>query len=1275
MFNRKLQKLIRDPKLFFSDMAIKRGRKIGALKPKKNNGNFQYTVVSAVYNVGRYLEDYFKSITEQTLDFGKHIHLILVDDGSTDNSAEIIKKWQTRFPDNITYIWKENGGQASARNMGMLSVKTEWVTFIDPDDFIEIDYFNQIDNLMYKNGAKNISMVSCNFIFYIEDKKTYSNTHPLNYRFKDGDKILPVMQMEKNPQLHVNSVIFKRDVILENNVLFDDRIKPNFEDGHFVANFIMAAPESSIAFCSKAKYFYRKRSDGTSSLDTSWEKIGKYSDVLEYGYLDLLEKFDKVGEIPKSIQWTILYDLIWHFKRLVQHPEKLNILNKEQKEHYYNLLERIINYIDPKQIIDFNLGGAWFYHKVGMLGLFKNQEPPFQIIYVEQYDFSKDQVLLRYFSSKDEIEKITIDGKDIVPDFAKTMMHDFVGRTFCNERRLWVHLPDGAKEIKVDIGSFPTKISLGGRQSNKGLLIKEIKSFFKNSIPKFEIDAQFSDAWIFMDRDIQADDNAEHLYRYVKNKYPEQKIFFVLRQDSHDWTRLESEQFNLIDFGSEKHEKALQSCAKIISSHADHYVTNYLGKNMLRGRHFVFLQHGVTKDDLSAWLNAKEQIDCIITTSNPEKQSLCENGTRYKFTEKEVVLTGFPRHDLLLNKSKNTNTTILFMPTWRKNIVGNRIAGGSDFEYNDDFVKTEFFIHWQDVLTSSRLKEISEKYNANIIFFPHAYIQPYIDSFNLPEYVKVMNHVTGSMQKLFIDANILVTDYSSVAFEMAVQKKSAIYYQFDEESFFSGSHNYVKGYFDYREHGFGPVVINQNELFSALTTQLDLACLPDATTLARMDMAFPYQDGGNCERTYQAISALDAPRAPNFINEPLLIAYATQATASKRWDLAEKRWQQVHGLRDKNHHISACFNLAKALRMQGKYENSLAYLDEYDALASAINLPISFETTIERAELLMATENWSKALSLWIQLQENKEGYLPLRHLDCLASMADWNAVLRLTSHSSFVNLPLHIQAVGYATVHRAKGEWSKLITKLADIIESFDSKSLHEYKPQLLLAQAYRELELFEKADELISAYEKHTKSDIACIYEIILLAAAKKDFKKAVMIIDKVFTTSNDLPEALALCLIKSLRQTEKHERVAKIGSIFLTKYPNNMQLVCECGQEALSLKQWPDAISIWSKGIGKILDAPYRLALAYRMNGQVEQGFIALQQSEIRTPNDLNEWKLMAELAELTGHWDEAVRCWRGVLRYYPETAPAEYWQRLSSTQIMLAMSQLSALEKID
>ncbi|WP_208950547.1 glycosyltransferase [Rahnella sp. ChDrAdgB13] len=94
MLNRKVKKLIRDPKLFFSDMVKKQKKKINSIQPKEYNGNYQYTVVTAVYNVGRYLDEYFNSMVKQRLDFKKHINLILVDDGSTDESAEIIKSWK-----------------------------------------------------------------------------------------------------------------------------------------------------------------------------------------------------------------------------------------------------------------------------------------------------------------------------------------------------------------------------------------------------------------------------------------------------------------------------------------------------------------------------------------------------------------------------------------------------------------------------------------------------------------------------------------------------------------------------------------------------------------------------------------------------------------------------------------------------------------------------------------------------------------------------------------------------------------------------------------------------------------------------------------------------------------------------------------------------------------------------------------------------------------------------------------------------------------------------
>uniref|UniRef100_UPI001F3516D2 glycosyltransferase n=1 Tax=Cronobacter sakazakii TaxID=28141 RepID=UPI001F3516D2 len=120
--------------------------------------HYNYTVVSAVYNVGAFLDDYFESFIRQRLKFKKHIQLIMVDDGSTDNSAEIIKRWQKKYPNNITYIYQENAGQSSARNNGLQHVTTEWVTFID----MAANQARKLDKLRFKkeDGHYNYTVVS-----------------------------------------------------------------------------------------------------------------------------------------------------------------------------------------------------------------------------------------------------------------------------------------------------------------------------------------------------------------------------------------------------------------------------------------------------------------------------------------------------------------------------------------------------------------------------------------------------------------------------------------------------------------------------------------------------------------------------------------------------------------------------------------------------------------------------------------------------------------------------------------------------------------------------------------------------------------------------------------------------------------------------------------------------------------------------------------------------------------------------------------------------------
>jgi len=857
MFKRKFRKLVRDPKLFFNDMVLKNKKRLVGLNVYPSDSEREYTVISAVYNVEKYLDDYFKSLTKQSLNFKRNIKLIVVDDGSTDSSAEIIKRWQRKYPYNIYYKHKENGGQGSARNYGLQFANSEWVTYIDPDDFVEKDYFKNIDSVINKNS--DLAMVSCNFIFFKEESKTTSNTHPLRYRFENNKKV-QISKMDNMLQMHVNSVFFKKSIIEKGNILFDGRIRPNFEDGHFVAKYTQQCPSKFIYFCKNAIYFYRKREDASSALDTSWSKLGKFSDVLEHGYLDLLRDYsNKNKNIPKFIQWTVIYELSWHFKHLLQKPERASFLTPQQKQNYIWLISSIFSFIDSKEIIRFNLAGIWFYHKFGMLQAFKNELPTFQIVYVDAFDKIKRKLKIKYFIKEVNCnQNFYVDNNLVKPEISKIVKHDFLDVNFCKEVIAWLDIPEGHEYFHANISDTPTMISFNGENKKGAIKIKDIEDLFYKKIST-DMKNKYSNCWLFMDKDISADDNAEHFYRYIAKNHSEIISYFVLKKGTKDWRRLRNDGFKLISFGSKEHKDALKHCKKLISSHADHYVTNLLGKETLKGKQFIFLQHGVIKDDLSSWINTKKQIDLLITTSSDEYHSICGNDTRYRLTSKEVVLTGLARHDSLIkkmNEIKYKNNTVIIMPTWRRNIVSDRNSLGSEFETLSNFVDTEYYKNWNNLISSPVFSKIIKKYNLNVIFAPHDYVKPYMKHFQLTDGIKLPSP-EDTYQDLLSEAALMITDYSSVAFDMAIQGKPTFYFQFDIDTFFNGDHNYTRGYFDYTNNGFGPVTRNIETLLIELTSYFRNGRHLTKQINTRIKKFATLGDGKSCERIYAAVKSLD----------------------------------------------------------------------------------------------------------------------------------------------------------------------------------------------------------------------------------------------------------------------------------------------------------------------------------------------------------------------------------------------------------------------------------
>ena len=120
--------------------------------------------------------------------------------------------------------------------------------------------------------------------------------------------------------------------------------------------------------------------------------------------------------------------------------------------------------------------------------------------------------------------------------------------------------------------------------------------------------------------------------------------------------------------------------------------------------------------------------------------------------------------------------------------------------------------------------------------------------------ITIVSKETHDVQELLMDCALLVTDYSSVFFDVAFLRKPVVYYQFDEEEF--RKYHYQKGYFDFRRDGFGPVCTTQEALLEALTESFENGMEMQTEYAQRTERFFPLHDGNNCRRTFEAIARL-----------------------------------------------------------------------------------------------------------------------------------------------------------------------------------------------------------------------------------------------------------------------------------------------------------------------------------------------------------------------------------------------------------------------------------
>lgn len=397
------------------------------------------------------------------------------------------------------------------------------------------------------------------------------------------------------------------------------------------------------------------------------------------------------------------------------------------------------------------------------------------------------------------------------------------------------------KMVRAELGR--KKVKNYKKISNMRILVRLLKMVKKTPIN------------LFMDRIDKADDSAEVLINYFEKekKKKKQRNYFVLTKTSPDYKRLK-ERFKVIPYKGRVHKILFLLADNLISTHCDRFIYQlYTGTDNyfkdLKEFNFIFLQHGIIKDDMSDWLKRHDKNFRLFITSTPLEQRSIINGN-YGYTSNEVKLTGLPRFDNLVDNANIKEKILLVMPTWRKGIIEEFSKELNKRPYSEKFKETEFFLNWNAFLSNDILHKNLKKAGYKIVFVPHPSIRQQIRDFNI-ENVEIASY-TESYSSLLKRGSILVTDYSSVYFDFAYMRKPILYFHFD-----SGNWDNEKGYFSYQDMGFGDILNNHLDLTNSVVKLIQSNAETDAKYIERVNKFFKYNDSDNCKRVYKEIIKLN----------------------------------------------------------------------------------------------------------------------------------------------------------------------------------------------------------------------------------------------------------------------------------------------------------------------------------------------------------------------------------------------------------------------------------
>lgn len=800
---------------------------------------YDITVLIPVYNAEKTIEETLKSVLNQKNEQNLKIEILIVNDGSSDNSESICQQYAEKY-ENINYYAFENSGVSKTRNRGMDLAKGKYILFLDSDDLIDKNTIQE-NYVLFEQYYDEADILAYPLYKYTNNKII---NHPRT-KFYNETYLCDVDEYPHFNQSTMN-VIIKN---LQDKVYFEEDLY-FAEDMVFNTNLIMRT--GKVIVSSKGKYLYRTN---TFSAASRFKSPVKAANVLVNFYLNLMDKYKTAdGKVPKYVQSAMLYEINWRMQSNGLFPMHLSQQEyKNWEEKYF----KIIRCIEPKVLFSHPI--VDYYHRYYFFKNIFSQEKL-------NIEYEKNEVLFKYnqelilrikaflliftkFNIKNN--RLIISGfiKEPLLELLKDIKLYFVNNVTNEKIQLNLYKSNHGyyksteytnlflqfdHEISLKEGSYKFLVEVNGKIYNtryyfkeetiiKSVISKERRVFTKNyfidtrnnqiniSPNKFSFN-NIKNKLAFYNRLKKANNYNHYLFKnnkvensqkinlysdryakfseayqlFKKNlKEKKDEQHYYIYKNGHPINLFEkmdlNERKNLVKFSSLEHKKLFLNADKIYTSSINFFNYSPFKKReyntIAENFHFDLIW---VKEFMNNGYNPRKYAKEVTNVDQVIVKSEKDKNyliTNYNYTESQISVRN-ENSNISTNKQKH----ILISFTWRSYLMEPSLK---TFEQRKQgrFANSDYYKNLMALLNSNELNRLIKK-GYKVDLFLHPYFHVYSDLFNFMNMnIKLLFQIESINQY-----DILISDYSSLLHEFELLGKETVKYHLDFNEFKCGNH-------------------------------------------------------------------------------------------------------------------------------------------------------------------------------------------------------------------------------------------------------------------------------------------------------------------------------------------------------------------------------------------------------------------------------------------------------------------------------------------------------